>query len=592
VTTTASKLLATIADFRRRLLDNEASAAQAMKAAHDNTLAVIEAELDKLYDQMTQAIASGETFSLYKLYEAERLETIKRLITSQVDQFGALAQTMTGRLQEDGVHLGLDAALQMLQVQVPPGISWSFGQPSLEALAQLIGATQSGSPLADLFKGFGVEAAEKAGQALISGVTLGWNPRQIAPFVREKLGISRNRALVLSRNESLRCYRGAALETYRANDDVVGEWRWTCAKNKRTCIACIMMDGKTFPLSREFFGHVQDRCTPVPITKSWEDILGPLGIDTSNIPDTRPNIESGEAWFHRQDEAVQRHILGDRRYELWKDPRNSISLKSFVGLTHDKDWGSSVKVRSLKDILSKRNLVPDQASFEELMRQLGGESRGGAAVAERPIAEEARVPGRAAAVADLRVKYPQTTFEFDGVDPVLHERIARHIDELFSEYPSVARSLNYVGSDRFVAEFGEQYARSAALATHWSGANQGLSEIHLNPAVWGNAAEFQEKLNRALERGYIPPKANRPEAILTHEFGHVVHYHINRTSEAANIFQEQNESLGSLVSGYASTDPRKEAWAEAFSSIRHTPPEQWAEYTKRLAQFLRIGRRE
>jgi hypothetical protein len=114
-----------------------------------------------------------------------------------------------------------------------------------------------------------------------------------------------------------------------------------------------MMDGKTFPLSREFFGHVMDRCTPVPVTKSWEDILGPLGIDTSDIPDTRPNIESGESWFNRQNEDIQRHILGKSAYGLWKDPSNNVTLKSFVGLKHDKDWGSSVRVRSVKDILKK-----------------------------------------------------------------------------------------------------------------------------------------------------------------------------------------------------------------------------------------------
>jgi len=401
---TTPSLLRIVADFRRRLLANEASAAQAMEAAHANTLKVIEVELSKLYDAMTEAIASGETFSLYKLYEANRLETIKRLISSQIDQFGALARTMTGRLQEDGVHMGLDAALQLLQVQVPVGVSWAFGVPSQEALAQLVGATQAGSPLATLFAGFGAEAADKAAKALISGVTLGQNPREFAPQVQGALDVSKNRALVISRQESLRCYRGAALDTYRANNDVVGQWRWTCAKNKRTCIACIVMDGKTFPLSRDFFGHVQCRCTPVPITRGWDDILGPFGIDTSAIPDTRSNIEIGEAWFKRQGEAIQRHILGDRRYDLWKDPSNDISLKSFVGLKHDKDWGSSIKVRSLKDVLLKSTseLEAEQKLTEQQIAEAERKAKELAAKKEQELAEKRAIEEKAAVATRKR----------------------------------------------------------------------------------------------------------------------------------------------------------------------------------------------
>lgn len=347
--TSTSRLQRIIANFRSRLLRNEAQAAQVLNDAHQHTLKQIQPALDKLYQQMADALADGDEIPVSWLYEANRLEIIRQLITGQIDHYGALALIQTGRLQQDGVHLGLDAAMALLDATVPPGVSWSFGAPSQKAIANLIGATQAGSPLADLFDGFGREAATKVSQALISGVTLGWNPRRIAPQVEQALGISRNRALVISRQESLRGYKSANTETYRANKDVVGQWRWTCDKSDRTCIACLMMDGTLHDVDEDLESHILCRCAPVPVTKSWDEILSGLDIDASDIEDTRPDIQSGEDWFNDQGESVQRAILGNAKYEAWSN--GDFDLEDVVGRSYDKDWGHSIYEKSLKQLV-------------------------------------------------------------------------------------------------------------------------------------------------------------------------------------------------------------------------------------------------
>lgn len=348
--TTASVLTRTVTDFRRRLLANEASAAQAMEAAHQNTLRIIEIELTKLYDAMMEAIKSGEPWSLHRLYEANRLEVLKKLITGQIDEFAALAKTMTGRLQEDGAHLGLDAAMQLMQAQVPPGVSWSFGLPSQEALRQLVGATQSGSPLASLFAGFGAEAAEQATKALINGVSLGQNPREFARQVKDALGVSRARVLTISRTESLRSYRNASLLAMQENSDTVTKYRRTCAKNSRTCAACLALDGKIYDVSYMFPTHPNCRCTLIPITKPWEEVLKGTGIDTSTPPGTTPRIETGAAWLARQSEEVQRKVLG-AKYQGWKDGK--FELSDIVKHTRSEQWGPGIQEKSLKELLAK-----------------------------------------------------------------------------------------------------------------------------------------------------------------------------------------------------------------------------------------------
>jgi hypothetical protein len=658
--TTASQLLAAVSDFRQRLLANEAQAAATMEAAHAETLKRIEVEISKLYGAMTEAIASGEPWSLSKLYEAQRLETLKKLITGEIDQFGALAKTMVGRLQEDGAHLGLDAAQHLMQAQVPPGISWSFGQPSQEALAQLVGATQSGSPLAMLFNGFGAEAAQKAGQALITGVSLGQNPRQFAGAVKDALGISRNRALVISRQESLRCYRSAALESYRANDDVVGQWRWTCAKNKRSCIACLMMDGKLFPLTQEFVGHVQDRCAPVPVTKDWSEILGPLGIDTSAIPDTRPNIETGEAWFHRQSEETQRSVLGSSAYDLWRSPTSKITLQDFVGYKSDKVWGDKIRVRSLKDLRGKtaeeleqerkaveaklqeeaKRLVEQKATSTETAKaearkqaaKKAAETRArNKAEAERKAKQEAELKAaqekaaqeeaaklkaekaaRAKAkrdaakqaeikpepkaevkvkavtnVATLKAKYSHCQFEFGGIDKKLHARVAKHIDKLFTDYPQVAKSMEFIGSGTTPTMKPGSTRAIARRAEKHGNITIDTNKIFLNPEFWSNEQKLVNSLKKDVASGWKPRGGDTAESVITHEFGHSINYYLDRSSAAATKFQEQNKSLGDRVCGYARYGGPAEAWADAFASLYYTPPQNRTQYAKNLDKFLK-----
>lgn len=342
-----STLLSIVNDYRARLLAGESQAEAALDAFHANTLASIQPALDRLYRQMTDTLASGEQLPASWLYEAGRLEIIKTLIAGQIDQFGALALATTGRLQQSGMQLGLEAALTMLRSTLPPGIAWGFGIPSTKAVSRLVGATQAGSPLARLFSGFGAEAAQLASRALVTGVTLGQNPRQIAPMVEQALGVSRNRALTVSQTELNRAYRDASLETYRANSEVVSKYRRTCAKSARTCAACLALDGTLYDLDVEFALHPCDRCAVLPVTKSWAEILG-----RDDIPDTRPHIESGSTWFERQSEDVQRKVLGNAKYEAWKS--GQFELSALVKHSHDKDWGRSISEKPLREVVGAK----------------------------------------------------------------------------------------------------------------------------------------------------------------------------------------------------------------------------------------------
>lgn len=349
---TTSRLQQAIAKFRAELLAQEASTMRALDAAHQRILRMLDPELNKLYDAMVEQMANGDKIPASWLHEAGRLEAITKLISQQISQFAVLSQMQVASLKHIAANLGTHAATEFLQATKPPEISWSFGLPNPKAINDLVATTQAGSPLADLFSGFGQEAAQKAEDALLAGVALGKNPREIAPDVQEALNISRNRALTISRQESLRCYKNSNTETYRANDDVCQSWRWTCALSVRTCAACIAMDGTLHPLSEDLESHVCCRCQPVPITRDWSDILADAGIDTSalDIPDTRPSLPTGADWLDSQSEAVQKQILGPR-YAGWKN--GDFNLKDLVQHSHDPNWGRSIGVKPLKALVKK-----------------------------------------------------------------------------------------------------------------------------------------------------------------------------------------------------------------------------------------------
>lgn len=338
----------TIDHYRAQLASHEKQAEQALEAAYKHVLATIQPMLDKLYDQMVRAMANGQQIPLHWLSEAQRLENVKKLIESQVDHFGGVTQAMVLQSQHQAALLGQEAAQAQLAATVPDGVSWTFGVPSPKAIASMVGATQSGGPLADLFNGFGAEAADAVGKALIRGITLGDNPRKVASSVQDALGVSRARALTISRTEMLRAYRGASIANYQANADVVESMVRVADLSARTCAACIALNGTVYALDADPGFHPNDRCVLIPKTKPWADILGPLGIDTSGIEESSPDIQSGSDWLDAQPESVQRQVLG-AKYDGWAN--GDFSLDDIVGHSYDDDWGHSIYEKPLKDLV-------------------------------------------------------------------------------------------------------------------------------------------------------------------------------------------------------------------------------------------------
>jgi SPP1 gp7 family putative phage head morphogenesis protein len=269
MTTFTSELSAVVRAHRAARLARERAAMQLELTAYRVVAARLQPAIQTL---LTQIEAESPTTA--QLQRLARYRELLEQVESQISMFAGLVNARVTAEQAAFVDMALAQTAELAEAL---GIGGTFNRVPTRALSNLVGALADGSPLARLLGRYGPDAAQRVGQVLIKSVGLGLSPRLIAGDVQRALGVARWQALRLTRTETLRAYRGAALEQYRVNDDVITGWQWLAANDARTCGFCRGQHGKVFGLDVEFHSipgvHPQCRCTPLPRTKSYEEVI-------------------------------------------------------------------------------------------------------------------------------------------------------------------------------------------------------------------------------------------------------------------------------------------------------------------------------
>lgn len=346
-----SRLQDTADRFRDALEAQNQDAADRMARAWSDAAQRAQLEVDRLLRKMEAARLAGTPISPAWLYQERRLATVLDTIQAEAARWTPLAQETTrahvqrvlAQAQRDARQLSTEAARSDL-----PGVEASFTDINPENMANLMANTAPGGPVRDLFVRLGGEAADAAQTVLTQGVLLGKGSDWIARGLRDALDIPRHRAETIARTEAMRVYRETSRQTYAASN-VVGSWTWSSALDRRTCPACVIMDGTEHPVTETLDGHPRCRCAMVPRTKGWGDILPEL----ADLPDTRPDIPLGKDWLAGQSEAVQRAMLGPGKFSAWK--AGDITLDDMVARTHSPEWGTMRRERSMVEIREGRN---------------------------------------------------------------------------------------------------------------------------------------------------------------------------------------------------------------------------------------------
>jgi SPP1 gp7 family putative phage head morphogenesis protein len=346
------EIFSAIERFRLELLRNERRAASELVRVYGEAWGRIKAELERLDAEYQAAKERGEQPGLDWIYQYNRARSFREQIERELLAFAQYAEGKIRQQQIDAIEAAERHAEELVRriLGKPPAglvIDWNrIDRASVEAI---LGMVQADSPLHKLLMSISASGAQAAEDALVQGMLLGRNPREVAQDLRKVLGTTLSRALTIARTETLRAHREATRASYQANADIVKGWVWHAALDARTCIACWVMHGTRHSINEILDDHPNGRCAMVPETYSWAEIGARFGLDLSDIPDTNPDIEPGILLFERLSPDEQRAILGPARYEAWINGK--FVLTDIVGRAYSREWGSHRYAKSLAELL-------------------------------------------------------------------------------------------------------------------------------------------------------------------------------------------------------------------------------------------------
>jgi len=343
----------TIERFRRDLLRRERRAAGEIVRTYGEAWKRIRAELERLHTEYEAMTARGEEPGPDWIYQYNRARAFRNQVLRELQTFAQYAENKVREEQIEAIRMAEEQAerLTRLALGTPPhGLEINWNRIDRYAVETILGMTQVDTPLHRLLLSISNEGAQAAEDALVQGMLLGQNPRQVAREMRKVLGTTLSRALTIARTETLRAHRETTRASYQANNDIVKGWIWHAAiNNPRTCAACWAMHGTVHRVDEILDDHPNSRCGMVPISKSWAEIGKQYGIDLSDIPDTNPEIEPGISLFEKLSPEQQIKILGPAKYAAWKDGK--FTLSDLVGRRRSREWGTHRYEKSLVQLL-------------------------------------------------------------------------------------------------------------------------------------------------------------------------------------------------------------------------------------------------
>ena len=311
--------------FKSDLEARDATQMAAMAARWRSVEVYLTGLIDALAAEMAQRRVDGASVSLAAIRRLDRYHELRDQVVAQVTRYQrTYAEGLIIAEQERMLQMGIEHAVTAIRVA---GISSAFGVIPVDAVEFMAGMAGDGSPLFAVLKGRALapESVQGLTDALVRGTALGWNPRKTALAMRDGLAGGLQKALTIARTEQLRAYRLANVAEYRESGVVTG-FRRMAAKDGRSCLSCLIQDGTIYTLESEMTDHPVGRCTCAPIVKGFE----------------MPTWQTGSEWLQQQDPEAQRVIMGDARYQLWRDGK--VPLERMAYTAHSDVWGDSPAV--------------------------------------------------------------------------------------------------------------------------------------------------------------------------------------------------------------------------------------------------------
>jgi len=289
------------------------------------------------------------------------------------------------------------------------------------------------------------------------------------------------------------------------------------------------------------------------------------------------------------------------------------TLEDYAATAEGKDWTAIDQLAGIvpvpptlppkvKDTGKAKSKVPDAPKSTDLPKPKPKEPPKPKAPSLKKMTPDERIAFHGKAIdemadADL-TKLLNTYFKkykyapFYGLREVTIEQrraLAKQVIELQEKYP-MKKPLNGF----MIRDFGKDNSNTYAWYrpnSHW---------IELNLKYYKDPAYLQRSYANNVKNGFHP-KGTKADSILTHEYGHAVHYDIKNTAERGSpmdmmtamsedqdityIFKRRAANIEKDVSRYATKNER-EFWAETFTQ-RHYTGRTTNEYTQFVDDVLK-----
>lgn len=321
--------------FQDGLLAEEEAQFNAMAHKWLDVEQALESQLNALALEVDGLRKDGQPVTQEQARKLTRLRSLLVQAQTEIDKYSKYAAELIAERQATLAEAGWQQAWDAMRAggvdigRLTPG----FDRLPVGAVERMAGLMGDGSPLELYLRGAFGDAATGMMRQLLMGVAQGWNPTRIARAMRDGLGIGLQRALNTARTEQMRVLRESVRAAYETSGQVQ-QYKRLCAKSVRTCIACLVADGRIYDIASAFEEHNQGRCTLV----AW--IIG----------QPEPTWETGLVWFGGLKAAEQEEILGKDYYKAWKG--GSFTLEQLVTKHEDPVWGNSLQVTRLGDLVA------------------------------------------------------------------------------------------------------------------------------------------------------------------------------------------------------------------------------------------------
>lgn len=292
-------------------------------------------EMTLLALQIQEEMAKGSIITEQLLRRMDRYQKLNGQMKSQILSYAKeFAAPDIEKEQMEYGTMAIKAAAQAIKLSL--GTGFQFDRLPKDAVETYVGLLGDGTPLYRLLKEAYPQSLDGVVRSILEGASRGLSPITMANNMADEFGIGLERITLIARTEQLRVNRLVSSEQYRASG-LDGHMRRVATKDDAVCMACLASDGEFIPLDKELDDHPRGRCVAVFQIKGLPII----------------DWEKGPTWFERQDEDLQREMMGDKKYELWK--AGAFDLADMRRTAHNDTWGDSPRVATIDELLDGRD---------------------------------------------------------------------------------------------------------------------------------------------------------------------------------------------------------------------------------------------